>query len=769
MVADKKLTVVQLLPELDEGGVEGETVDLAIHLAGIGYTSIVISGGGRLVPLLEESGGVHICWPHIGEKSFRCLQYISKLRRFLCENEVDILHLRSRLPAWIGYLAWKSMPEDRRPCLITTFHGFYSVNSYSAIMTKGERVVAVSNTIREHIAENYKVEDEKICLIHGGFDSEVFSPEKVSEERLRYLRNKLQITSQDCPVVILPGRLTQWKGQDIFIESLARIKHLDFLAFCIGDTEENLPFSRKLEEKIKRNGLEGKVSLAGHCSDMPAVFMLADVVVSASSTQPEAFGKVAIEAMAMGKPVIATAHGGSLETVLPGKTGWLVSPLDAEKLANAIDEAISDREKSKRYGRQGQEWVNRSFTAASMCRKTIQLYDDVYKSRQLPKNLELLTVMQLLPDLESGGVERGTLEMGHYLVKKGHRSIVVSQGGRLVGQLVKDGSEHIKRNIGSKSPMALLHILPLRRFIKKNRVDILHLRSRMPAWIGYIVWKSLPRKNRPVLVTTFHGFYSVNAYSAIMARGEGVIAISESIKKHVLENYVRVPNVQLIFRGVDAEYFNPEKVEFSRQRQLAESWALDESRRVLMLPGRLTRWKGQEFFLKSLLHIALTDFTAVMVGDIMENPDYTAELEEFIEKNGLAEKACLVGYCSDMPAAFMLADIVFSTSSLEPEAFGRTTVEAMAMGKPVIATAHGGSMETVIDGENGWLVLPSDEKELAKTIETALALDKEELDTMGEKGKARVIKNFTSQAMCEQTEAYYFELLEATGNRTACN
>ena len=144
------LTVVQLLPELDEGGVENETLELGSYLAAHGYRSIVISGGGRLVPKLEQAGSEHVAWPHIGEKSPRCLQYIMQLRSFLLKEKVDILHLRSRLPAWIGYLAWMSLPKSKRPGLITSFHGFYSVNSYSTIMTKGERVIAVSNNIREH-------------------------------------------------------------------------------------------------------------------------------------------------------------------------------------------------------------------------------------------------------------------------------------------------------------------------------------------------------------------------------------------------------------------------------------------------------------------------------------------------------------------------------------------------------------------------------------------------------------------------------------------
>ncbi len=200
MVAGK-LTVVQLLPELDEGGVEGETLDLAISLARNGYRSIVISGGGRLVPQLEKAGCFHVHWPYVGEKSFRCLQYVSKLRKFLMAEKVDILHMRSRLPAWIGYLAWKLIPEYQRPSLVSTFHGFYSVNAYSAIMTKGERVVAVSETIRQHILDNYRIGEEKISLIHGGFDDREFSPESVSYEREEKLRRKWLVGHEEKSVI----------------------------------------------------------------------------------------------------------------------------------------------------------------------------------------------------------------------------------------------------------------------------------------------------------------------------------------------------------------------------------------------------------------------------------------------------------------------------------------------------------------------------------------------------------------------------------------
>lgn len=383
------------------------------------------------------------------------------------------------------------------------------------------------------------------------------------------------------------------------------------------------------------------------------------------------------------------------------------------------------------------------------------------------KNSPNLTVMQLLPELNSGGVERGTLETGRHLVAHGHKSIVVSGGGRLVEQLEQEGSCHIQKRVGSKSPLALFYIWPLRQAMKKNSVDIVHLRSRMPAWIGYLAWKSLPKKNRPVLVTTFHGFYSVNSYSAIMTKGDGVIAVSRSIQHHIAEKYHRQKNVRLIVRGVDIASFAPSKVDQKRMEALIQTWGIDPTQPLLMLPGRLTRWKGQKVFLNSLLQVKNSNYQAVLVGDIDENPGFTKELQSVIVQNNLADRVRLVGHCHDMPAALLLADIVLSTSSSEPEAFGRTTIEAMAMGKPVIATAHGGSLETVLPGKTGWLVQPDNIQELASAMEDALAMDKKQLKTLGESGRLHVTANFSSQAMCEKTLAYYYELLGQKSPKSA--
>lgn len=759
MVAEK-LTVVQIVPEMDEGGVEGETLDFAVYLARKGHRSIVISGGGRLVSQLQDSGVEHILWKNVGSKNVHCLKYIPKLKQFIIREKVDVLHLRSRLPAWIGYLAWKSMDDNRRPALITSFHGFYSVNSYSTIMTKGERVIAVSGGIKDHILDNYPIDRSKIRLVHGGYDANIFDPQKVNGERVRKLREAWAVGEAERPVIMLPGRFTFWKGQDVFIDALIAIKDLDFLALCVGAAEENSSFVRKLRDKIETNKLEDKIKLVGHCNDMPAALSLADLVVSASSSQPEAFGKVAIEAMAMAKPIIATKHGGSLETVKDNETGWLVEPGDSEVLARAMRKVIGDKDQLAIIGNNGKTWVEQHFTATRMCEKTLQLYKELLEEKELRKAGDILTVVQMLPELESGGVERGTLEIGKFLADNKHRSIVISAGGRMVKQLEDEGSHHIAWKVGSKSPLTIKYMLPLRKLLKKEKVDVLHLRSRMPAWVGYLVWKSLPKKDRPVLVTTFHGFYSVNSYSAIMTKGMGIIAISKSIEQHIRKAYGIKKDIELIFRGVDKDKFDPEAVSPERIERFQQMWKISNDKPVVMLPGRFTRLKGQDVFIQALARMKHRNYQAIIVGDIEDNPGFTSELSEMIKGLQLEDNIFMVGHCEDMPAALMLADVVVSASSNEPEAFGRTTIEAMAMGKPVIATAHGGSLETVTPQKTGWLVEPGAADKLAFALDEALA-SPDKMRRYGSAGKAAVNSTFTMKNMCEKTIAFYRKLVAA--------
>jgi glycosyltransferase involved in cell wall biosynthesis len=367
------ITVAQMLPDLFSGGVERGTLELGNYLVKQGHRSIVISEGGPMVATLEKTGSRHIQLP-VGGKNPRTLTAVLPLRRLLLKEKIDILHLRSRVPAWVGYLAYKSLSPQLRPRLVTTFHGFYSINAYSAIMTRGEKIIAVSNTVATHIKTCYGVPDHRIQVIHRGFDEQLFSPDRVDTARMGELKDRWSLTGTPTPLIMLPGRVTQWKGHDVFIRSLAEIKNLPWTAVCVGSFDSKQTFMRELAGLIRNCGLEGRIHFVGHCADMPAAYLLSDIVVSASSTEPEAFGRVAIEAQAMGKPVVATAHGGSMETVLDGKTGWLVAPGNARSMAFALAEAINQPDLRSDYGRAAMTWTRNQFTVEKMCHETLRLY-----------------------------------------------------------------------------------------------------------------------------------------------------------------------------------------------------------------------------------------------------------------------------------------------------------------------------------------------------------------------------------------------------------
>jgi glycosyltransferase involved in cell wall biosynthesis len=306
-----------------------------------------------------------------------------------------------------------------------------------------------------------------------------------------------------------------------------------------------------------------------------------------------------------------------------------------------------------------------------------------------------LTVVQVLPALESGGVERGTLEVGKYLAEHGHRSIVISAGGRMVEQLLREGSEHAQWDIGRKSLWTLRLIPRLRRFLRKNKVDILHVRSRMPAWVCYLAWRGMDPKTRPHFVTTVHGPYSVNAYSAVMTKGERVIVISEMIRDYVLKNYPATDpdKLRLIYRGVDPGEFPhghlpPQDWLDHWHREFPET----QGKRLITLPARVTRWKGQEDFLELLARLKdqAPDVHGLIVGEIKPGKEsFLDELKTRAKLLGVADCVTLTGHRGDLREIMAISAIVLSLSR-EPEAFGRVSLEALSLGIPVIGYRHGG-------------------------------------------------------------------------------
>ena len=378
-------------------------------------------------------------------------------------------------------------------------------------------------------------------------------------------------------------------------------------------------------------------------------------------------------------------------------------------------------------------------------------------------------VLQVLPSLVTGGVERGTIEIAQALAAAGWQAMVASAGGPLVRELERAGVRHVTLPLASKNPLVMrANIGRLADVIERNNIDIVHARSRAPAWSA--LWAA--RRTGRHFVTTFHNAYGAGTrlkhiYNSVMARGERVIAISEFVAAHVAQVYGVTPDrLRVVPRGVDFTRFNPENIRAERLVTLARQWQLPDGVPVVMLPGRLTRWKGQLVLIEAMALLGRGDVRCLFVGS--GDVRYRRELEAHAAKLGLGAAVEIVDECRDMPAAYMLADVVVSAST-SPEGFGRVVVEAQAMGRPVVATNHGGARETVLPGSTGWLVPPGDARALAGAIAQALRLTPEERIAHAARATDHVRRNFDTATMAARTLDVYQEVLfpAATAKRAA--
>ena len=369
------------------------------------------------------------------------------------------------------------------------------------------------------------------------------------------------------------------------------------------------------------------------------------------------------------------------------------------------------------------------------------------------------SVLQVLPRLASGGVERGTVEIVAALTAAGWKAVVASQGGPMVREIERAGGIHIALPLASKNPLVMhANIGRLANIIRDHGIDIVHARSRAPAWSAW----AASRRTGVHFVTTFHNAYGAeNAvkrfYNSVMARGELVIAISNFVADHVASVYgVPRERIRVVHRGVDLKRFDPEKVRAERIIKLMEEWRLPDGMPVVMLPGRLSRWKGHLILIEAMVHLNRPAVQCLLVGS--GSPSYRKAIALAISRALAPGNFRILENCNDMAAAYKLADVVISPAT-EPEGFGRVIVEAQAMGRPVIATAHGGAVETVLDKKTGWLVPPGDSEALAKAIARALDLSPEERRAMAARAIEHIRKDFTSETMAARTLAVYRELL----------
>ena len=374
----------------------------------------------------------------------------------------------------------------------------------------------------------------------------------------------------------------------------------------------------------------------------------------------------------------------------------------------------------------------------------------------MPASAADLAVLQVLPNLIAGGVERGTLEIAEAVVAAGGRALVASAGGPLVEPLERLGARHVTLPLASKNPARVIRNAgALARLVREEGVRILHARSRAPAWSALLA----ARRTGAHFVTTYHGSYNEGLpgkrlYNSVMARGERVIAISNFIAVLIRERHGTDPaRLRVIPRGVDPAVFDPAAVAPGRLAALRAAWDLPPGLPVVMLPGRLTRWKGQSVLLEAMARVP--EAAAVLVGN--GSASFRAELEARIAALGLGGRVRLVGHQEDMPAALMLADIVVHAST-DPEAFGRTVIETQAMARPVIAADLGAPRETVQQGVTGWRVQPGDPAALAAVLRTALELPPAARAEIGARARAHVLARYTTRAMQEATLDVYREL-----------
>lgn len=322
MTEDKKLTVLQLLPALESGGVERGTLEVAQTLVEHGHRALVMSAGGRQVAPLVASGAEHFTWP-IGQKSFKTLLLVGKLRKFLLEQKVDIIHARSRVPAWIAWLAWRGMNPTTRPRFVTTVHGMYGVNRYSRIMTQGEQVIAVSNTVRDYILREYPdTVPWRIQVIHRGVDGREYPHGWKPDPGWQQAFFAQFPRAADKQLLTLPGRITRLKGHEDFIEIISRLKRrgLPVHGLIVGGASPSKQrYLQKLRYRVRSMGLEADISFTGQRDDLKNILAISTLVLSLS-TQPESFGRTTLEALRLGVPTAGYDHGGVgeiLRTIFP--------------------------------------------------------------------------------------------------------------------------------------------------------------------------------------------------------------------------------------------------------------------------------------------------------------------------------------------------------------------------------------------------------------------------------------------------------------------
>tara|TARA_B100000787_G_scaffold161647_1_gene141680 strand:+ start:679 stop:1833 length:1155 start_codon:yes stop_codon:yes gene_type:complete len=379
-----------------------------------------------------------------------------------------------------------------------------------------------------------------------------------------------------------------------------------------------------------------------------------------------------------------------------------------------------------------------------------------------------LKVLQVIPKLGYGGAETGCYDIAHYLHENNCESFIVTSGGDLLKFVDKKKVRVIKLPVHSKNPFLIfINSIALIGIILFNNISIVHARSRAPAWSCLFATKITGRK----FVTTFHGTYNFNNglkkfYNSVMVKSHLIIAGSNFIFSHIKENYLKYLDTKkkllVIFRGINVDYFDPTTKLEGEEKKLLLKWEIEKDKRILLLPGRLTPWKGQELFIEAVnlvnIELGYEAFYIVILGSDQGRDLYKKKLIRLSEQYRMTKQIRFIDHCNDMALAYKVSDIAIS-ASIEPEAFGRIAVEAQSMEKLIIASNSGGSNETVIDEKTGFLFDSGNAKSLSQKILKAIALDDESLKSIGAEGRKNIIQKFNVERMCFSTYSEYKRIL----------
>ncbi len=748
----RSLKIMYLLPELNVGGVETHVLAMSEGMRKAGHEAIVVSNGGALLPRLEASGVRHITLPIHRKSPSAVRKMAGAVRAIALEEGVDIVHAHSRVPAWVAHFASKGL----RSAFIITAHGQYAPHLGSSVMTKGDRIICVSEVIREHMRERLGADPAKMRVVYNGIDIEAAERSVADRRPGAEVRAELGVP-ESAPVIGSVGRLTVAKGFRFLLEAFRRLRERmpEARALIVGDG----PMNKELSQLAAELGVADRVVFTGVRTDIYDLLGAMDAYVVSSVF--EGFPMGCLEAMAARVPIAATNVGGIPEMLEDGRAALLVEPKNPEALAEAARRLLEDRRFAAGVAAEAREDLERKFSQRKMLDDTLGIYCEALRQKRgyvgpvagaptADKPRALLT----LPELRVGGVETHVIDLAVGLKEKGYIPLVVSFGGKLVEKLEAAGIEHVKMPVHVKSPIPIFKMVgPMRQIIEDRRIELVHAHSRVPAWICSLALRGSGSRRIP-FVTTCHSTYSVHAGSRVMVGSDGMLAVSEYVRRHMLEHFGPNPDdIRTVHNGVSPDIYDESREEEIRNRYRAEL-GISPSSKVVGMVASLTPRKGYHHLVSASAAVLRENPDTVFLG-VGGGPQLD-ELEKQARELGVSERFRFLGVRNDVRDLLCLFDIFTLASASEGLPY--VILEAMCMKRAIVTTDVGGIPEALEHENNGLLVKPGDVAQLAGGINRLLA-DEALAGRIAAAARQTVINSFTVSRMVDKTEETYRKLL----------